>query len=342
MLVLIAYLLRPRLRESHGGHARRRRPWPGRAARPPGDAAPLEAAARVRRRAAARASRRSPRSRFAPRTSRRSTKASRPRAARSSSCRARSRGRPTTRSCTTSTAGSTASPIADASARRRSRRRSACGGSTSSWQWLRDAHGTARRSRRALLAALFLVLGLLGGYVHWQRDRRSFWYFGSLMFTMTLLLIYYLNFKYGASQAPSSQASTREVRDRDYFYLWSFSAWGVWAALGLVCVWESLAALIGRRARDGRPRTRRVPTTRELAARRRRCCCSRSFRCSPTGRRRRAPGRPTRATSRATCSTRSSRTACSSPSATTTPSRSGTRRRSKESGATSSSRTRRC
>ena len=37
----------------------------------------------------------------------------------------------------------------------------------------------------------------------------------------------------------------REVRDRDYFYLWSFSAWSVWAALGLIWVWEGVAALIG-------------------------------------------------------------------------------------------------
>jgi hypothetical protein len=37
----------------------------------------------------------------------------------------------------------------------------------------------------------------------------------------------------------------REVRDRDYFYLWSFSAWSVWAALGLTYVWESLAAVFG-------------------------------------------------------------------------------------------------
>jgi hypothetical protein len=37
----------------------------------------------------------------------------------------------------------------------------------------------------------------------------------------------------------------REVRDRDYFYLWSFSAWSVWAALGLIWVWESLAASFG-------------------------------------------------------------------------------------------------
>jgi hypothetical protein len=113
------------------------------------------------------------------------------------------------------------------------------------WQWLRDAH-VEHPFAQSLLGALFLVLGLVGGYVHWKRDRRSFWYFGSLMFTMTLVLIYYLNFKYGASQSPELVGVAREVRDRDYFYLWSFSAWGVWAALGLVAAWESIAELIGR------------------------------------------------------------------------------------------------
>jgi hypothetical protein len=111
------------------------------------------------------------------------------------------------------------------------------------WQWIRDAHAE-HPFAQALLAASFLVLGLMGGWVHYKRDRRSFWYFGALMFTMTLLLTYYLNFKLGASQDPNSQAP-HEVRDRDYFFLWSFSAWGVWAALGLLFVWESIAALFG-------------------------------------------------------------------------------------------------
>jgi hypothetical protein len=88
---------------------------------------------------------------------------------------------------------------------------------------------------------------LFGGWVHYQRDRQSFWYFSAFLFTTTLLLIYYLNFKYGASQAPDLQLDqgAREVRDRDYFYLWSFSAWGVWAALGLLFIWESFAAFFG-------------------------------------------------------------------------------------------------
>ena len=69
------------------------------------------------------------------------------------------------------------------------------------------------------------MLGLVGGYVHWQRDRKTFWYFGPLMFTMTLALIYYMNFKYGWSQDPGATDVDREVRDRDYFYIWSYSAW---------------------------------------------------------------------------------------------------------------------
>jgi hypothetical protein len=63
------------------------------------------------------------------------------------------------------------------------------------------------------------------------------------MLTLTVLLIYYLNFKYGFSQNQATDLS--EVRDRDYFYLISFSAWGVWAALGLVFLWEAAAHALG-------------------------------------------------------------------------------------------------
>ena len=112
------------------------------------------------------------------------------------------------------------------------------------WQWLRDAHQDAPVLQQ-MLAVIFLMLGVFGGYVHWKRDRRSFWFFGPLVFTVTVALVVYMNFKYGASQAPElGDAVPREVRDRDYFYLWSFSAWSVWAALGLVFLWEGLAALV--------------------------------------------------------------------------------------------------
>ncbi|HTR79981.1 MAG TPA: DUF2723 domain-containing protein, partial [Gemmatimonadaceae bacterium] len=111
------------------------------------------------------------------------------------------------------------------------------------WQWMRDPFNQ-NPAMQSILAAVFFVLGAFGAWVHFQRERRSFWYFGTYMFTTTLLLIYYLNFKYGATQ-PVTGDVAREVRDRDYFFLWSFSAWGVWAALGLVFIWESVASFFG-------------------------------------------------------------------------------------------------
>jgi len=112
------------------------------------------------------------------------------------------------------------------------------------WQWVRDVYQT-HPGLQFVMAMLFLLLGFLGGYVHWKRDRATFWYFGPLMFTMTLALIYYMNFKYGWSQSPELENSVaREVRDRDYFYIWSYSAWGVWAAIGLGFLWEQLALVV--------------------------------------------------------------------------------------------------
>ena len=133
------------------------------------------------------------------------------------------------------------------------------------WQWLRDAY-LEQQAMQAILAALFLVLGLFGGWVHYQRDRRSFWYFGPLIATVTLVLIYYLNFRYGHSQAPAlGESVDREVRDRDYFFLWSFSAWSVWAALGLVFVWESIAVMVGSQAVKLGKQTLTLPTRRSWA-----------------------------------------------------------------------------
>jgi hypothetical protein len=122
------------------------------------------------------------------------------------------------------------------------------------WQWWRDAHDETlpaldknsherRHDLQAVLAALFFTLAVTGGVLHHRHDRRGFWYFGPLMLLMSVVLIYYLNFRYGASQAPDLTTVEREVRDRDYFFLWSFSAWGVWAGLGLVWLWRSVASL---------------------------------------------------------------------------------------------------
>ncbi|MEO6866089.1 MAG: DUF2723 domain-containing protein [Gemmatimonadaceae bacterium] len=106
------------------------------------------------------------------------------------------------------------------------------------WQWLRDAHGNAPYAQ-LLLAVIVFALGIFGATIHRRWDRPSFIYWATFMVTLTVLLVYYMNFKYGYSQdAYLGDSVPREVRDRDYFYLWSFSAWSVWVAIAIAAIWQ--------------------------------------------------------------------------------------------------------
>ncbi len=104
------------------------------------------------------------------------------------------------------------------------------------WQFGRDWGEPVRRG----LAVVFGALGLSGMIVQWRKDRRAALAMTGLMFTVTLLLIFYLNFKYGFSIRPNEQGLDHEVRERDYFYIVSFLLWGVWVALGLGALFASL------------------------------------------------------------------------------------------------------
>jgi hypothetical protein len=88
---------------------------------------------------------------------------------------------------------------------------------------------------------------LLGALRHWRAEPRQAAVMTTLMVTVTLALMVYLNFKYGFSEF-SARDVAREVRDRDYFFIVSFSAWGVWVAFGLAVLMEWIAALPGLRA----------------------------------------------------------------------------------------------
>jgi hypothetical protein len=133
------------------------------------------------------------------------------------------------------------------------------------WQWWRDAYGEHPAVQGAL-AALFLVLGLAGARVHWRHHRASWWYWTPLVALLSMGLVVYMNFKYGATQAPSLGGEVpREVRDRDYFFIWSFGTWGVWAALGLAACWSSLASL-GERAGGAMGRVSAVLATALVVA----------------------------------------------------------------------------
>lgn len=105
------------------------------------------------------------------------------------------------------------------------------------WQW---AH-TLPSGVRWVATLLFFALGLIGLTRHWSGDRDSFVFFIVLLATLTVGLIYYLNFKYGFSLYPDVPIDFHEVRERDYFYILSFYVWGLYAGMGVATLWERAA-----------------------------------------------------------------------------------------------------
>ncbi|HZE94157.1 MAG TPA: DUF2723 domain-containing protein [Gemmatimonadales bacterium] len=104
------------------------------------------------------------------------------------------------------------------------------------WQFGRDWSALAER----LLAVLFTGLGFLGARRHWRADRRSALAMTTLVLTLTVALVFYLNFKWGYSQPYTGLE--HEVRERDYFFIASFAAWGVWVGIGLAALAEAIVA----------------------------------------------------------------------------------------------------
>lgn len=127
------------------------------------------------------------------------------------------------------------------------------------WQWARSLDGTNTffASARAPFTILFATLGIIGAASHYRRDRISFAYVAMLFATLSVALVFYLNFRYGYSYPVAAEQGAgrvlREVRERDYFFIVSFSLWGVWAGIGLAAVWKKLAD----RFSTGRGPTRR-------------------------------------------------------------------------------------
>jgi hypothetical protein len=119
-----------------------------------------------------------------------------------------------------------------------------------SWQFARDWGDLGMR----VTMALFTLIGLTGAGALWQRDRRAFWASATLMFTLTLALVFYLNFKYGFSYHvdPALGPVAREVRERDYFFVVSFAAFGLWIAVGFGALMQGIAEALRERIPQGR------------------------------------------------------------------------------------------
>ena len=116
-----------------------------------------------------------------------------------------------------------------------------------SWQFGRDWQPAVER----FLAAFFAVVGLIGAIWHWTVDRRRAAAITTLMLSVTVLLVFYLDFKFGYSLQPGERL--HEVRERDYFFVASFLLWGIWVALGFGVLLRWVAENVGS-GREGTAR----------------------------------------------------------------------------------------
>lgn len=96
-----------------------------------------------------------------------------------------------------------------------------------SWQFARDWPAMLH----AMATAVFTVTGLAGLWTLLKKDRRAGIAALAMLGTLTVALVWYLNFRYGFSLYPDRQLET-EVRERDYFFLCSFAFFGTLVAAG--------------------------------------------------------------------------------------------------------------
>ena len=89
---------------------------------------------------------------------------------------------------------------------------------------------------RTLFTLLFVALGYAGALTHWRLDRRTFVGIALLLAAGLVGVLVYLNLHAGPSIGygilPAN--AVREARERDYFFVFGFWAWGLWAGIGAV------------------------------------------------------------------------------------------------------------
>ncbi|MEX2178729.1 MAG: DUF2723 domain-containing protein [Gemmatimonadaceae bacterium] len=91
---------------------------------------------------------------------------------------------------------------------------------------------------RSLGTLLFVWLGYEGAVAHWKADRRSWLAVLVLLLCGSLGVVAYLNMHAGPSIAYGylPENTIREARERDYFFVFAFWAWGLWAGIGAVAM----------------------------------------------------------------------------------------------------------
>jgi hypothetical protein len=85
---------------------------------------------------------------------------------------------------------------------------------------------------------LFVALGFHGARTQWRRAPRGFLGVAGLLACGAVGVLVYLNLHPGPSIGWGilPEGAPREARERDYFYVFAFWAWGIWAGIGAVAL----------------------------------------------------------------------------------------------------------
>jgi Protein of unknown function (DUF2723) len=89
---------------------------------------------------------------------------------------------------------------------------------------------------RIATTVLYTILGVVGSVAHYRRDGRSWRALLLLLLSGSIGVVIYLNLRAGPSFGWGilPDDATREARERDYFFVTGFWAWGLWAGYGAV------------------------------------------------------------------------------------------------------------
>ena len=91
---------------------------------------------------------------------------------------------------------------------------------------------------RTAFTAIFVALGWAGSLAHWRADRRTWTALMTLFVCGSVGVLVYLNLHAGPSIGYGILPDNveREARERDYFFVFAFWTWGLWAGVGAIAL----------------------------------------------------------------------------------------------------------
>ena len=111
-----------------------------------------------------------------------------------------------------------------------------------SWQYFpypRESTNNLLKYTSIVGTYIYIFIGFWGMFIHYKKDRKTFWLFFILYLLVSLGLVFYLNLNFSPSD-PNPAHQDREVRERDYFWTPAFFLFMFYISIGLYWIYSKL------------------------------------------------------------------------------------------------------